>query len=209
MVLTIVEYCLYGLCTLPNCCCQVQGIFIWISLTFQTLFAASFMNNWYLLTKTLTLMMFHCQIVLFLPTPRKSVFFLSWLPFIMPQVTCLAWGACFMNVFELLTLGGVALQDMIVFSFNMILTNQVSVGCMSHGYATFFPLATTRPTFHARWSPGIQLLVPHCAQILECRRSSLILIIWVMSPCQSSISTAWCAAHTSWVLQVLPKSLTT
>ena len=26
MVLTIVEYCLYGLCTLPNCCCQGQGI---------------------------------------------------------------------------------------------------------------------------------------------------------------------------------------
>ena len=26
MVLTIVKYCLYGLCTLPNCCCQVQGI---------------------------------------------------------------------------------------------------------------------------------------------------------------------------------------
>ena len=26
MVFTIVEYYLYGLCTHPNCCCQVQGI---------------------------------------------------------------------------------------------------------------------------------------------------------------------------------------
>ena len=23
VVVVVVEYCLYGLCTLPNCCCQV------------------------------------------------------------------------------------------------------------------------------------------------------------------------------------------
>ena len=141
--------------TISDCCTIVQfeiflsrlkvSVFISISLTFQTLFAASFMNNSYKLMKASSSMMFQFQNVLFLPTPQKSVFFLPRLPFIMPQVTCLAQGACFVNVFELLTLGGVVLQDMIVFSFNMIMTNQVSAGCTLHGYATFFPFATTRP----------------------------------------------------------------
>ena len=151
-----------------------------ISLTFQTSFGASSMNNWYKLMQTSSSMMFHCQIVLSLPTPRKSVFFLQQLPFIMPRVTCLAQGGCFVNIFEPSTLGSVVLRDVIVFSFNMIPTSQVSVGCILCGYAIFFPFATTRNTFRVHWSPGIQLLVPHHAQTLECGRSSLILIIRVI-----------------------------
>jgi len=44
----------------------------------------------------------------------------------------------------------------------------------------FFPSVTTRPIFHAHWSPGIQLLVPHCVWTLEYGRLSPILIIWVI-----------------------------
>ena len=61
------------------------------------------------------------------PVLTNTVFFLLQLPFIMPQVTCLAQGGYFMNVFEPSTLGGMVLQDTIVFSFNMIPTHQVSV----------------------------------------------------------------------------------
>ena len=156
------------------------SVSISISVTFPTSFGASFMNNWYKLTQTSSSMMFCCQIVLSLPTPRKSVFFLLRLPFIMPQVTCLAQGGCLVNVFGPSTLGGVVLQDTIVFSFNMIPMHQVSVGCTLRGYAIFFPFITTRPTFHVCWSPGIQLLVPHHAQTLECGRSNPILIIRVI-----------------------------
>jgi len=45
------------------------SVSISISLTFQTSFAASFMNNWYKLMQTSSSMMFCCQIVLSLPTP--------------------------------------------------------------------------------------------------------------------------------------------
>jgi len=114
------------------------------------------------------------------PTPQKSVFFLLRLLFIMPQVTCLAQGGCSVNIFELSTLGGMVLQDMIAFLFNMILTNRVSMGCTLRRYAIFFPSVTTRPTSHVRWSPGIQLLVPRRAQRLECGRLSPILIIQVI-----------------------------
>ena len=92
--------------------------------------------------------MFRWPTVLSLPTQPKSVFSLLRLQFIMRQVTCLAQGGCFANVFELWTLGGVVLRDTIVFSFNMIPTNQVSVGCTLHDYGTSFPFVTTRAAFH-------------------------------------------------------------
>ena len=132
-----------------------DSVSISISLTFQTLFSTSFMNNWYKLMQTSSLMMFHCQIVLSLPTPQESMFFLLWSLFIMPQATCLAQGGCFVNVFKPLTLGSMVLQDMIVFSFNMILMHYVSVGCTLHGYTIFFPFITAGPTFHMCWFPGI------------------------------------------------------
>ena len=150
------------------------------SLTFQTSFGASSMNNWYKLMQASSLMMFRCQIALFLPTKPRSVFFPPLLLFTMPQVTCPAQGGCFVNVFKPSTLGGMVLQGTIVFLFNMIPTNQVSVGCTLHRYAIFFPFVTTRPTFRVCWSPGIQLLVPHRVRRLECGRSSPILIIWVI-----------------------------
>ena len=133
------------------------SVSISISLTFQTSFVASSMNNWFKLIQTLSSTTFRWPTVLSLPTQPKSVFSLLRLQFIMPQVTCQAQGGCFVNVFELSKLGGVVLRDMIVFSFNMIPTNQVSEGCTSLDYGISFPFVTTRPTSHVHWSPGIQL----------------------------------------------------
>src|SRR6266567_5613879 len=160
------------------------------SLIFRTSFGTSSMNNWYKLTQTLNLTMFRCQIVLSLPTQPRSASFPPPLPFTMPQVTSPAQGGCFVNVSVQSILGGVALPGTTVFSFNMTPTNQVSVGCMSRGYAIFFLFVITSPTFRVRWSPGIGLSVPHPAQTQECGRSSLILIIRVIWLCRSSISTS-------------------
>ena len=52
-----------------------------------------------------------------------------------------------MNEFKLLTLGAVVLQDMIVFLFNMIPTNQVSVGCTSRDYTIFFSIHHNKTHF--------------------------------------------------------------
>ena len=83
-------------------------------------------------------MTFRYLTALSLAIQQKFRFFLLQLLFIMPQATCLAQEGCFVNEFELLTLGTVVLQDMIVFLFNMIPTNQVSMGCTSRDYAIFF-----------------------------------------------------------------------
>ena len=98
----------------------------------------------------------------------------------MPQATCLAQEGCFVNVFEPLTLGDMVHLGMIVFLFNMIPMNQVSVGCMLRGYTISFLFIIIKHTFLVHWYPGIQPLVPHHVQTLECGRSSPILIMWVI-----------------------------